>query len=299
MDKNVIIATHDGMFHPDDVFSVATLLLVLEDKPVFAKIVRSREETLINKADFVVDVGSVYDESKERFDHHQEGGAGQRPDTGIKYASFGLVWKKYGALLCGSTEIAKMLDTALVSSIDAGDNGQDIYKKNIPDVSPYLIDDFIYSLRPTWQEEMSSVNERFNDAVAVAKQLLKREIVQCKARFLAEGFVKEAYDQSQDKRIIVLDKFYPSEKVLAKFPEPIFSVTLRADGLWNVKAIRDDSSLFKNRKDLPEAWAGKRDGALSEITGVSDAVFCHNGRFLAVAKSKEGAIKLANLALSF
>ena len=39
------------------------------------------------------------------------------------------------------------------------------------------------------------------------------------------------------------------------------------------------------------------DETLQKVTGVEDAVFCHKGLFLAVAKSKEGAIKLAELAL--
>jgi uncharacterized UPF0160 family protein len=37
---------------------------------------------------------------------------------------------------------------------------------------------------------------------------------------------------------------------------------------------------------------------LAQVTGVADAVFCHNKLFMAVAKSKEGAIKLAELALA-
>ena len=34
-----------------------------------------------------------------------------------------------------------------------------------------------------------------------------------------------------------------------------------------------------------------------EITGVPDAVFVHSKRFMASAKSKEGALKLAKMAL--
>ncbi len=44
---------------------------------------------------------------------------------------------------------------------------------------------------------------------------------------------------------------------------------------------------------------GLRDEELQKITGVEDAVFCHKGLFLAVSKSKEGAVKLAELALSY
>ena len=54
---------------------------------------------------------------------------------------------------------------------------------------------------------------------------------------------------------------------------------------------------FNNRKNFPQDWAGLRDEELQKVTQVSDAIFCHRGLFLAVAKSKEGAIALAEKAL--
>jgi uncharacterized UPF0160 family protein len=48
---------------------------------------------------------------------------------------------------------------------------------------------------------------------------------------------------------------------------------------------------------LPAAWAGLRDDALASVTGVADATFCHNGRFIAAVKSYQGARALASLAL--
>ena len=62
--------------------------------------------------------------------------------------------------------------------------------------------------------------------------------------------------------------------------------------------MRKEKNSFKNRKDFPTIWAGLRDEKLQKVTGVSDSIFCHRGLFLAVAKSKEGAVKLAKLALS-
>jgi uncharacterized UPF0160 family protein len=54
---------------------------------------------------------------------------------------------------------------------------------------------------------------------------------------------------------------------------------------------------IKTRADLPEAWAGLRDAELAAVTGVPDAGFCHNGRFIAAAKSFEGVRAMAKLAL--
>ena len=46
------IVTHNAKFHTDDVFAVATLLVLYPD----AKIIRTRDEALVKTADIVVDV---------------------------------------------------------------------------------------------------------------------------------------------------------------------------------------------------------------------------------------------------
>lgn len=296
MDRKVIIVTHDGLFHADECFAVAALLIFLDKAPVVAAVLRARDEDLIRAADFVVDVGSRHEAEKNRFDHHQEGGAGQRIN-GIPYASFGLVWQKFGVQIAGSQESAEIVDKTLVSAIDANDTGVDLYKKVFSDTLPFMVSDFIHNLRPTWQESDLSADGQFFEAVGFARKVLEREIAHAKSAISARATVKEAYEKSVDKRIVTLDAFYPYEETLRTFPEPLFAVFPRTDGSWNVKTVRDDESMFKNRKDLPESWAGKRDGELVSLTGVSDAVFCHTGRFMAVAKTKEGAVSLAKVAL--
>lgn len=55
---------------------------------------RSRDPAVLETCDIVVDVGAVYDESKQRFDHHQRGfteNFGHGFDT--KLSSAGLVYK--------------------------------------------------------------------------------------------------------------------------------------------------------------------------------------------------------------
>ena len=88
------IVTHSGSFHQDELFAVAALLFIFPD----AEVIRTRDDAVIKSADIAVDVGGIDDPNKERFDHHQEGGAGKRAN-GIPYASFGLVWKKYGEII--------------------------------------------------------------------------------------------------------------------------------------------------------------------------------------------------------
>jgi uncharacterized UPF0160 family protein len=103
--RRKIVITHNGSFHPDDVFAVATLLIKFGK----LKVIRTRDENRFKSADFLVDVGSIYNPKDNRFDHHQKGGAGKR-DNGIKYASFGLVWKKFSKDICGDEKVAKKVD---------------------------------------------------------------------------------------------------------------------------------------------------------------------------------------------
>ena len=97
---------------------------------------------------------------------------------------------------------------------------------------------------------------------------------------------------------IVLDKKYPWEEIISGYPEPLFVVFPRInDGLWGAESVPAILYTFERRKEFPEAWGGFRDEELQKITGVPDAVFCHRARFMCVAKSQAGAIKLAQNAL--
>jgi len=303
MAQSIKLVTHNGSFHTDDVFAAACLTLYLEKKGESFEIIRTRDEEIIKDADYVFDVGGVYDESKNRFDHHQVGGAGSRifdgsgGKTAIEYSSFGLVWKKFGEELCGDKKVASIVEKKLVMPVDSADNGFDLITNNY-EISPYFIQQAFFSMVPTWREENTTKDEMFLKSVGIAKEILSREIIHAKDAVVAEKLVIDIYQNTQDKRIIVLDKNYPFEHILCNFPEPLFVIYPRAnDDTWGIKAVRNDPKTFDNRKDLPEAWGGLRAEELQKVTGVGDAIFCHRALFMAVAKSKEGAIKLAELAL--
>ena len=72
-----------------------------------------------------VDIGGRSNPAAGDFDHHQRGGAGERAN-GIRYASFGLVWREFGAALAGGEEAAAAIDERLVQGVDANDTGQTI-----------------------------------------------------------------------------------------------------------------------------------------------------------------------------
>ncbi len=289
------IVTHNSTFHADDVFAVATILLMEPD----AKIIRTRDRELISKGDFVVDVGYEYDAERNRFDHHQPGGAGKR-ENGIQYASFGLVWRKFGEKLSGGKEEFELIDQSLVEPLDAHDNGQPIAENIYENLREYTLIDFLYSYLPKDEEAEKLLDETFVKVVGVAKELIVREIGRAKEDVKSGHEVEGIYNETEDKRIIVMDHEYNWFRVLMKLPEPIFVVYPRNDGVsWGIRGVPDSNKVYgTRRKDFPKEWGGKTGEELQKITGVADAIFAHRGLFMASAKTKEGAIEMAKKALN-
>ncbi len=296
MEKSIKLITHNGSFHTDDIFASAAFCILFEKRKEDFEIIRTRDEEMISSGDIVFDVGGIYDRNSNRFDHHQIGGAGTR-QNGIEYASFGLVWEKFGEEICGSKKVADLIDKRLGGPIDAWDNGIDLVKST-HEAAPYFLQYIFFAMHPTWREEEVDIDKIFGRAVDMATEILRREIIQAQDMVLAEEEVQAIYDRTLDKRVIVFDKNYPFEYILLKYPEPKFAVYPRkTGGSFGVKAIRIDMNSFETRKKFPESWYGKKDKELQKITEVEDAVFCHRAGYLCTAETKEGAIKLAKLAL--
>lgn len=293
--KPIRVVTHSGSFHADDILAVATLQLFLKGR---VKVVRSREQVDIDAADYVVDVGGEYDVKRNRFDHHQANGAGARAN-GIPYASFGLVWKTFGAKLCGSEKAAEAIDRGFVQPVDAIDNGMEITSSLFPDVYPYSFGNGLSAFLPSWKEvrdESVKTDAMFMKAVAMARAVLTREIQRAKDGEEGRLFAEKAYQAAEDKRVVTMDQSYPWTEVLCSHPEPLYAIYPQGDK-WHVKAVRSNPRSFKTRKDFPAAWAGLRGDELAKATGVADAIFCHKNAFLVGAKSLEGAKQLAKRAL--
>ncbi len=301
MSDEQLLVTHNSKFHADDVFAIATIGLLLEQNNKHWQVIRTRDPEDICKGDYVVDVGGVYDADADRFDHHQIGGAGKR-DNGIPYASFGLVWKKYGETISGNREVAEKIDQKLVQPIDAHDNGVEVVKDSLNGLYPYDLQQLKYILLPTWKEE-TDLDEVFKQAVMFAQTILKRQIKVAQDEEEGCALVLDAYHNTEDKRVIMIDERLPWKEVLAKFQEPLYVMyKKRVTNTWSVKTVSIDPTglgLLEHiaRKPFPKEWAGKRDKELEEVTGVSGALFCHNNLFLVVAQTKEAAIELAQIAL--
>lgn len=282
------IATHDGSFHADDVFSLAAIKCLF---PSF-KLIRTRDSALIDKADIVIDVGGDYDPNRDRFDHHQRGGAGER-ENGIPYSSFGLIWQKYGLEICqGNQDVANAVDAGLVSTIDAIDCGhvEGVYKG-------ISLSQTISMFNPTWQEE-SHFDSCFDEAVDFASRVLTRFIASANGGISAKVIVAKAIEDAADPRVIVLERYTPWKRTVhALSEEALYMVYPSQTGQWRIQTVPVEPGSFEDRRSLPKPWAGLSGEALKDVTGIDDAMFCHNGLFIAGAESFESTMRMASIAL--
>jgi uncharacterized UPF0160 family protein len=136
--------------------------------------------------------------------------------------------------------------------------------------------------------------------VGIARDLLEREISKAKSYVEGVRVVRKAYEEAVDKRLIELpSETLPWRETLNEYPEPLYVYYERADKKWGLKAVPDFTKPYgSNRKNLPVPWAGKADLELRKASGVSDAIFAHRSLFMAAAESREGVLKLAEIALN-
>jgi uncharacterized UPF0160 family protein len=291
----MLIATHDGSFHADEVFAVAALLLIHTD----AEVIRTREPETLSEADVRVDVGFHHDPQAGSFDHHQRDFDLERTN-GVRFASFGLVWRAHGARICSDDqEVADIVDATLVQTVDANDTGQQLTETLVDGVQPMTVNGIIGGFNSRWDEQPTPAQERerFDDAVGLAQGVLGREIQSAASGRRAARAVLEAIAAADDPRVVELAVNAPWKQVLVPAaPEALFVIYPKRQG-YGLEAVPRELGRFDNRLDLPEAWAGLQGSELAAATGVGDVVFCHAKRFLVVARSREGVRRLAALAL--
>lgn len=292
----MVIATHDGSFHADEVFAVAALGLLGE--PV--EIIRTRDRDALARADVRVDVGFRHDPSSGDFDHHQREFDMVR-DNGVRYASFGLVWREFGVRICdGDQEVADAVDAGLVQAVDANDTGQPLMRPVIDGVQPMTVSGIIGGFNPRWDEELAAAEERerFDAAVSLARDILARETASAASARRSARVVREAIAGAADPRLVELPVNAPWKQVLVpEAPQALFVIYPKRQG-FGLEAVPQELGSFENRRDLPASWAGRDGDDLAAVSGVPDALFCHAKRFLVVARSQAGIRQLAELALA-
>ncbi|RZA34566.1 MAG: MYG1 family protein [Lysobacteraceae bacterium] len=309
----MVIVTHNGKFHADDAWAVAVLHILFPE----AEIVRTREPAIIEAADFVVDVGGIWDPASGRFDHHQKGFEGARA-SGVPYASAGLVWREYGARCVAALALAHTgqqldddtaqgmayaIDADIVQYLDLSDVGA---ARNAP--GGYGMSAVVSGFNPNWLDEQhlgyGEAAEayrlaQFRKAMAFLSEVIVNSVKYRVGAILALAQVRQAQVLESGRLLFLKNAALPWSSVVRKeMPKVLFVLSHSlSEDRYMLHTVPATVDTFDARADLPESWAGLRDADLAAVTGVPDAKFCHNGRFIAAAKSYAGAYAMAQQAL--
>ncbi|KAG8661780.1 hypothetical protein MANES_01G038033v8 [Manihot esculenta] len=183
------VGTHDGTFHCDE--ALACFILRLTNAFSNAQIVRTRDSQVLHSLDAVLDVGGVYEPSRNRFDHHQN-----RFDQVFghgfttKLSSAGLVYKHYGLEIIAKelqldeehSDVHRLFLAVyknFVEAVDAIDNGISQYDSNQPPryVNNTSLSSRVGRLNLDWVDSDQS-SEREDEAFKHAMELAGHEFLE-------------------------------------------------------------------------------------------------------------------------
>ena len=243
------------------------------------RLVRTRDAAVIAAADVVWDVGSLFDEATNRFDHHQRG-APVRAD-GTPFSAAGLVWRRYGVAAVGAllgdaakdlaAPVAAEIDEAVVRRIDELDNGV------VPEHDSLGLGALIGEFNPAWDAPAgeADADAAFLQAVAMAEGVLRRRVESLRGRFAAEMVVVAAQKASGDPRILELDRGMPWKNAVFAHDLPVaYAIYPASNGNWMVDAMPPEAGSFDQRIPLPQAWAGLPEAELAATSGIRRRRVC-------------------------
>ena len=284
--------THNGTMHADEVFATAFLDLYKKDIEVI------RVSTV--EKDKLQPDAIVYDIGRGKFDHH-----GQEVETrenGIKYSSFGLLFREFGRDFLKKRNIEEieeaftMIEKELIEGIDAIDNGMfpeitSIYKVK-------TISDVIKLFNPSYGSNQTE-SEQFIKAVELAKTILEELISNVSGKLKAKKIILDKI-KNETKDYLELEEFLPYEETILKEEAGnhlLFVMYPSNRGGYGIKTIKKSLEDKTDRLQLPESWAGLEKEELEKVSGIKNIEFCHSGRFLVTCKTKEAAYQVLDKVL--
>lgn len=303
------IVTHNGKMHADEVASVALLTSYFGNKGEEISLLRTRDDKIFQDGDIIVDVGSEYDHSKLKYDHHQnyyEETWANGDD--IPLATLGLIWRHYGQKIVemylsnlegydytySEETIKELMDIIyyeIFQEIDANDNGimsENENNLNIPEIVAAL------NCPDVFDEETQ--NNNFNRAVALVGNIFDikfREIINSYFNYQKDLEVVNTFNLTEP--YLVIENNIPT----------IFKCLDELDPERNVKFCifhnkeKDEYSVKTRtiRKFTPVCYILSEELLRTICKNPDDIIFVHKAGFLAKSKTLETAKDIINNSL--
>ena len=250
-----LIATHNKMFHADEIAAIA-LLEIFSDYEIEVERVNHDTEDF-SKYDFVIDIGKTFD-GKKHFDHHQYKGG---------KSSAGLIWDYIG-LNKQYPKISKLIDL-----IDRNDVGTEKAK-------PFEFSSLIkcYNTKNLTSDEQTS---QFFKAVDFAKTVLTSMKEMEEEIIKAKQIVNESFVFDRNPKILELSKF-----------TPYWTTYINGETMPFVKAVVWEDEEENNWKvKVPSRKMGTFELNGKALKNDTTMEFVHSSGHFAIAKDEITMIK--------
>lgn len=303
-------------------------MITLTSKFHGAQVIRTRNIEVLDTLDAVLDVGGVYDPSRDRFDHHQKGFDEILGDGfTTKLSSAGLVYKHYGAEIIAKAiqldekhpdvhTLFRAVYKNFIEAVDAVDNGISRYETDQPPkyVNNTSLSSRVSRMNLNWYDDDQSP-EKEDQAFQQAMKLAGTEFMDCinfhakswlPARSVVMECLAERKNVDSSGEIMLLTRSCPWKLHIFDLEaemkiDPALKYVIYQDDRndkWRVQAVAVSPDKFESRKPLPSHWRGLTDDHLSQVAGISGCVFVHSSGFIGGNKTYEGALAMARASLS-
>ncbi|MEA3512991.1 MAG: MYG1 family protein [Campylobacterota bacterium] len=245
------IATHNKIFHADEVTAIALLKIFTEDEIVVHRVDHDIDD--FTKYDMVIDIGKKFDGVKH-FDHHQYKGG---------KSSAGLIWEYLGF----EDEYPKI--SKLIKLVDDNDVG-------IAKAKPFEYSSLLkcYNTSKITSKEQ---DEAFTRAVKFAMTVLNsmadlEEELQAVQNIVAESFVF-----NNNPKILELNRFTPH-----------WTTYINGELAPQIKAVVWEDEEEKNYKvKIPPKYLGSFELNGKALVQDSSMEFVHSSGHFAIAKDED------------
>lgn len=278
--KFVVLGTHSGEFHADDLLSTAILKHALASRGISVRIVRSRVKSVLEGCDIVYDVGGGM------YDHH---------DIYKVYYPNGIPMASCGKLLndlVTDGDIAEGLRRRLFYAVEANDNGYELPRF----VEPSKLS-FVHSFNPTWAElgDTATAKKTFFTVLELVKMVYERTLATVEADIAARDFIaKSARYFGPNKEIMVLPKYCPAQEYARTHRELLATVYKRDDG-YVVRCMPTFTRKYETRVSFPPEWHCQSGENLARISGIPGAQFCPDGGYMTVVTDPHDVAKACEI----
>ena len=126
------------------------------------------------------------------------------------------------------------------------------------------------------------------------------------ARVIVEKALDEAKTIHPSGKIILMEESCPFMEHLLEIEKERgiegqveFAVVYNKDESWRVRGINKEKNSFELRRKILPSCLGLRDEECSRVSGIPECVFVHINGFLAINKTREGALQMAIQSLEY